>query len=310
MPSPSRVTDYRSLLDLDAQVEQNKQAQAAKQAAMSRDFTLEDWLTSPDPYAAKLKGLDIDLGDRYGPDTFSGKVVGGVEAGLQSAKDYLSDAMSGQGALDYRDQQIKDKQRIAAMPSDQRGPATAESAINTAMDWGGAGIMAGNLAKGANRAAKTGWQKTSKEYDMVPEKKGVESIYLPVGRSKVEVVQNPSNADISSMSKEAEKQYGRSDVGDPVLRYTDDAEGNRYYWKASEAVHQSIEPALGARVGAELSQNMGQKPTHRSVVRRALYDGESVPEGVVGEYPGLLDEVRDIPGNKAPGTPSESLMHI
>lgn len=600
MSSLSRATDYGSLLDLDAQVEQNKQARAAKQAEMSRDFTLADWLTSPDPYADKLKGMDIDLGDRYGPGTFPGKVVSGVESGLQATKDYLADAMSGQGALDYRDQQIKDKQRIAALPADQRGEATAESAINTAADWGGAGIMAGRMAKGANLAAleeakalksggatpvetmsetgwremapdewafeipdtgfkgrkdipndpkvfsdvfehpklyeaypemadmplsladlgsasgqympkrlgkefgitlspkskdpssaalhemqhgvqdvegmvggtsegmadnyrrlaindlesqiadargsdmykaalkanrvkelgdrdyaslsmmegaklqraardatqrdmgvdalmtkrqeldeasgfglyerdwgeatarmtqdryemardmreagvpegdiddalvgtplkldkdegslidvygnyqklmddesiplgsmqesKAGWQKTSKEYDTLPEKKDMESIYIPIGGSKVEVVQNPSNADISSMSKEAEKQYGKSDVGDPVLRYTDDAEGNRYYWKASEAVHQSIEPALGTKVGAELSQNMGQRPTHRSVVRRALYDGEGVPDDIVGEYPGILEEVRDIPGNKAPGTLSESLM--
>lgn len=142
------------------------------------------------------------------------------------------------------------------------------------------------------------WMKTKAQYETLPDKKPNQNIYIPVGDRKIEVMQNPSNSDVASMQKEAVKQYGRSDVGDSPLRFTDDALGNRYYWKAHEAVHEHIEPKLSEKVGEKLSQNEGSRPSHRNIVRRAMYNGENVPDNVIAEYPGIVEDVMSINGNK------------
>jgi hypothetical protein len=140
------------------------------------------------------------------------------------------------------------------------------------------------------------WQKSAAEYNAPAELKPQESFYV----GKVEVIRNPSNADQSDMRKEAAKEYGVPGNGDPILRFTQDADGNRYVWKAYEAVHPWIEPAIEQREGVHVDQNAAQKLSHRGVVRRALYEGQPVPSSVIAEYPGLLEEVSEIPGNQAP----------
>ena len=143
---------------------------------------------------------------------------------------------------------------------------------------------------------KMPWQTTLKEYNAPVKKKPMEAIYIKVGDKKIEVVQNPTGADLRSMSKEARKEYPNK--VDPALRHTEDAEGNSYYWKSHEAIHPYIEPQLSRQVGAELNQNAANRPSHRSVIRKALYEGEDVPKNVLDEYPGIVDEVRGIEGNK------------
>lgn len=149
-----------------------------------------------------------------------------------------------------------------------------------------------------NSIEKPDWAISSKQYNTPSTKKQTEAFYIPVGQNKIEVVQNPSSSDISSMRKEALSQYGTPGNNDPALRSTEDANGNKYYWKSYEAIHNHIEPELSNKVGAELNQNAGQKRSHRNIVREALYNGEKVPEEVLSEYPGLIDEVREIKGNK------------
>ncbi len=141
------------------------------------------------------------------------------------------------------------------------------------------------------------WQMTKAQYDAPAKLKKTDTFYIPVGKDKVEVVLNPTPDDFRAMKKEA-RASGFVDTRDPPLRFTEDAEGNKYYWKSYQAVHPSIEGPLSKRVGTELNQNMGSKPSHRQAVRRALYDGEVVPSKVLAEYPGLLEEVQNIPGNK------------
>lgn len=142
------------------------------------------------------------------------------------------------------------------------------------------------------------WKMTKEQYEAPIKKKSTEAFYVTVGGKKIEVVQNPTPADISSMKKESRKEFGHPGNKNPALRFTEDADGNQYYWKAFEAIHDTIEPILSKRVGTDLNQNAASKPSHRSVVRRALYDGQAVPQKVLAEYPGIVSEVKGIKGNK------------
>jgi hypothetical protein len=136
-------------------------------------------------------------------------------------------------------------------------------------------------------------------------------------RGKVEVIRNPDPRTLGQFKKEALKEFYTDQqladlkaVGaymDPVLRYTEDADGNRYYWKASDAIHMWIEPELSRlEGGVYLNQSAASRESHRSVIRRALYRGKKVPQYNLDIYPGLLDEVRGIKGNKVSQVLSES----
>jgi hypothetical protein len=100
------------------------------------------------------------------------------------------------------------------------------------------------------------------------------------------------------MKAEARKEFPNSTYDDPLLRSTSDADGNNYYWKAHLGVHQQVEPSIARREGVDVDQNAGSRLSHRGAIRKALYDGENVPDNVIAEYPGILQEVFNIKGNK------------
>ena len=146
---------------------------------------------------------------------------------------------------------------------------------------------------------KQPWELTREEYETPAALKDQKSFYLNVGgKDKIEVIRNPASADLNALKKEALQKYGPPAHGDPALRFTKDREGNSYYWIAAEGVHAFVEPALTRLEGVEVNQNADQKLSHRSVIRRALYEGKPVPNSVLAEYPGMVDEVSEIPGNK------------
>jgi hypothetical protein len=143
------------------------------------------------------------------------------------------------------------------------------------------------------------WEMLRKDYDLPATLKPQESFYEKFGANNVEIVRNPSQSELGAMMKEARREFPNSTAkDDPVLRHTEDADGNRYYWKANLGVHQHVEPKISAREGVSVDQNAAQKMSHRYVVRRALYDGETVPDHVLAEYPGIVQEVLSIKGNK------------
>ena len=110
----------------------------------------------------------------------------------------------------------------------------------------------------------------------------------PVGRAgKVEVVQNPTSKDIRDFNKEVNKQYPDRFSGDPALRFTQDADGNRYMWKSYEGDHGRIEPWLKQKLGVDVNQN-AQRDSHRLLVRRAMANGEQIPKSVQADYPELF----------------------
>jgi len=146
--------------------------------------------------------------------------------------------------------------------------------------------------------SKSPWQMSKAEYNTPKELKPEEYMWIDTGGNKVEVAQNPSANELSNMKKEAIKKYGEPAYGDPALRFTEDAAGNKYYWNAGDAIHANIEPALKEKLGVEVNQNASNKMSHRQVVRKALYDGENVPQEVINEYPGIVEEVMSFPKNK------------
>ena len=100
------------------------------------------------------------------------------------------------------------------------------------------------------------------------------------------------------ITSDAKKAHGSGGT-DPVLRHTEDADGNMYYWAAGDSLHSGVEPHLGRHYGIDVHQNkFSGKTPHRSAVKRALYEGEDVPQKVLNEYPGIVEEIRNIPGNK------------
>ena len=140
--------------------------------------------------------------------------------------------------------------------------------------------------------AKQPWAMTKAEYETLPENKPHEVIYLNIGSWQLEVIQNPTYREISQMmdeERERQRGLGTSNFGvSPLIRFTQDANGNRYAWKAALAVHYDVEAPLSRLVGEELSQNAGQTP-YRNVIRKAIIDGENVSREIA-ESAGVLDE--------------------
>jgi hypothetical protein len=171
--------------------------------------------------------------------------------------------------------------------------ASGRFATDEARLYGGEAVTASREGTGTQF-----WRMTKDEYEKPAELKPQVSLYLKIGSNKVEVIRNPSSSDLQAMRKESIAEYGEPAMGDPALRHTEDRDGNRYYWKAPEGVHAFVEPAISRIENVSVDQNAAQKPSHRAIVRRALYEGYPVPGTVLAEYPGLVDEVRAIPGNK------------
>jgi hypothetical protein len=152
--------------------------------------------------------------------------------------------------------------------------------------------------KPENVSDKKPFELTEKEYEKT-EILDNKSVYVKVGNSKVEVVRNPTQSQMREMKNDAISKYGKAENGDPVLRSTQDANGNKYYWKAGDAIHVHIEPSISKEFSVQVNQNaFDGKPSHRYIVRKALYEGEIVPENVLISYPDLIKEVSEIKDNK------------
>ncbi len=155
----------------------------------------------------------------------------------------------------------------------------------------------GGMVKGGMSTPKKAWQQTKLEYEAPVSLKPAQQYKINVGDRKVRVAQNPDDVELRALRDEAKQQYSNPPPDTIFLRSTQDEAGNKYYWDAQEAMHSYIEPDLGRLTGAKLDQN-AEKISHRRVVREALYNGENVPDNVLSDYPGLLEEVRGIKGNQ------------
>jgi GNAT superfamily N-acetyltransferase len=79
----------------------------------------------------------------------------------------------------------------------------------------------------------------------------------PGAKNWIEVIKNPSAADISRIKAEAARKYPEL-VADRdasfSLRRSYDEEGNAYVWLAYRALHSDIEPVLGPKIGSRMNQ--------------------------------------------------------
>jgi hypothetical protein len=134
---------------------------------------------------------------------------------------------------------------------------------------------------------KQPWEMTRAEYQAaIPPLKPRRTYALRVGDKTVHVIQNPAPEDIAHQTSAVRAKYPNMPRGEPTLRFTQDANGNRYSWAANEAIHSQIEPKLGKIVKAELNQG-AERPIHRyEVGKRQLSHGDVPPE-VLKDYPDL-----------------------
>lgn len=126
------------------------------------------------------------------------------------------------------------------------------------------------------------WQMTREEYDSIPlpQLKPNDVFYVNVYGKNVEVIQNPTGSDLRQLSKEVLKDYPEYP---PNLRSTQDENGNKYYWKAYDAIHAHIEPLISKVVGEELDQNAGV-PLYNRIIYDALEAGKPVPSNVFDAF--------------------------
>jgi len=123
---------------------------------------------------------------------------------------------------------------------------------------------------------------TKSEYANQPKDEPLPNGVFYVG--KTEVIQNPTPRDYAQLKKESRDKYPNDT--DTTIRFTEDGQGNRFIWKAYEAVHSQIEPTIAKMLGREVSQNPTTQSPHEHLraVYSALKEGKSVPEEVLNEY--------------------------
>jgi len=144
------------------------------------------------------------------------------------------------------------------------------------------------------------WQMTREEYESIPYPplKPNQVFYVDVYGSKIEVIQNPTGSDMRQMSKEVLREHPNISPGTPKLRSTQDADGNKYYWKAYDASHAHIEPAISKMVGSDLNQNAA-RPLHSRIIYDALKNQKPIPDHVLNEfsqqYPNVVQEYSNQP---------------
>ena len=92
------------------------------------------------------------------------------------------------------------------------------------------------------------------------------------------------------MSKEVYQEFPMMIKGTPTLRSTQDANGNKYYWKANEAVHTHIEPELSQIVGEKLNQN-AKREDYTWVIYNALKEGKKISPEIFSEFANRYPDV-------------------
>ena len=129
------------------------------------------------------------------------------------------------------------------------------------------------------------WEMTREEYNSIPYPplKPNKIFYVNVYGRNVEVIQNPTSSDIRQMSKEVMSDNPMYPLGTPKLRSTQDENGNKYYWKASEAVHAHIEPLISKIINTELNQNAERLPYYMYIYK-ALKAKKPVPNNIFNEF--------------------------
>ena len=116
-------------------------------------------------------------------------------------------------------------------------------------------------------------------------------------RDKVEVIKNPSQSQLKQMRKEALMSYGLfAQEEGSLLRSTQDAKGNKYYWKAHQALHSSIEPFITKEFDVEVNQNMSDEKMYEQEKKRVnlRQRREQIMKEVIPEELERIERFREI----------------
>jgi len=82
---------------------------------------------------------------------------------------------------------------------------------------------------------------------------------VKVGPLKVEVVKNPTDADIQANAMRFKEEFPNAPAGEVKTRSTIDEQGNEYSWYAGDSAHNNIEDYLKAEYGLDANQNNTSK---------------------------------------------------
>ena len=75
----------------------------------------------------------------------------------------------------------------------------------------------------------------------------------------VNLIQNPTRSDEMQMRKEVRREFPNLAGNDERIRYTHDRHGNRWIWKAHEAVHGNVETELESIIGDKVRYEWDEK---------------------------------------------------
>ena len=113
------------------------------------------------------------------------------------------------------------------------------------------------------------------------------------------VIRNPTPSQEEKMRKEARSKYiqeGWKKDDAPLLRSTEDTSGNKYYWKAHDAIHGSIEPFITKEFDVEVNQNMSDEKMYEQEKKRVnlRQRREQIMKEVIPEELERIERFREI----------------
>ena len=80
-------------------------------------------------------------------------------------------------------------------------------------------------------------------------------IYMPLGRSKVEIIKNPTRKMLRDLDKEQRELHPNIEPYEPVIRFTYGENGNEYIWPAYDAMHDTVERYIYKTFGEKTNQS-------------------------------------------------------
>ena len=95
---------------------------------------------------------------------------------------------------------------------------------------------------------------------------------------EVLVYKNPGHKEINDLVREHNEKYPKALPGDPKIRTTQDAAGNRYAWMSGNATHSEAEAALERLTGVKHSQNAHLLETPTKAAAKEVSTGITATE--------------------------------
>lgn len=86
-----------------------------------------------------------------------------------------------------------------------------------------------------------------------------EVLYMPLGKSKVEIIKNPTRKMLRDLDKEQRELHPNIESYEPVIRFTYGENDNEYIWPAYDATHYDVERYIYKTFNEKTNQNKNFK---------------------------------------------------